>query len=141
MAGVTGGHKLKAFLRKAIAAQASSVKSLEVGFFDPKQAAKAVVNEFGADDVPERPAFRNALPGAGEEAVQIIKKGVDVRTMSVDEGLARRVGEAMANRVKRSIRDLKSPPNAASTIARKGSADPLIDEGDMLDAVDYEIKK
>ena len=37
MAGVTGGHKLKAFLRKAARAQAGSVKSLEVGFFDSAQ--------------------------------------------------------------------------------------------------------
>ena len=47
MAGVTGGHKLKAFLRKAIAAQASSVKSLEVGFFDAEESKKASANEFG----------------------------------------------------------------------------------------------
>ena len=64
---VTGGRKLAAFLRQAKAAQASSVKGIDVGFFSTAKypdgtpvAAVAAWNEFGTErngqqHVPERP--------------------------------------------------------------------------------------
>lgn len=41
------------------------------------------------------------------------------------------VGELCASDVKRKITTLREPPNAPSTIARKGSSNPLIDTGTM----------
>ncbi len=35
------------------------------------------------------------------------------------------------------IKDVKSPSNAASTIKQKGSANPLIDTGNMRQAVTH----
>ena len=140
MAGVTGGNKLKAFFKKAAAAQARRVKGGEVGFFG-KQAQTAALNEFGTSKQPERPFFRHAIQGAGDVLLGIVKKGVDVRTMVIDDALADRVGEAMKGRIQDSIEQLKSPPNAPATISRKGSADPLIDEGDLLNSVDFKVQK
>ena len=65
-----GGKKLKRFIRSARAAQASRVKSIEVGLFSddryPNGTPVPIVgawHEFGTGrGTPERPAFRNALP-------------------------------------------------------------------------------
>ena len=38
---------------------------------------------------------------------------------------------------KKYIRDLKYPPNAPMTIRQKGSSNPLIDKGNMINAIDF----
>lgn len=50
------------------------------------------------------------------------------------------MGEGMKNQLTTSIIEFSDPPNARSTIAKKGSANPLIDTGIMQKATGYEIK-
>jgi len=47
------------------------------------------------------------------------------------------VGEWMTAKTKAKIRGLKSPPNAASTIKRKKSSNPLIDTGQMINSIQH----
>ena len=49
------------------------------------------------------------------------------------------VGVVAAGTVQQFMTDLKSPPNAASTIRKKGSDNPLIDSGAMRGSVTYEV--
>ena len=49
-------------------------------------------------------------------------------------------GEMMATKVKQYIRDLKSPPNHPFTIDQKGSSNPLVDTGNLLESITWEKK-
>ena len=102
-------------------------------------AAVALWNEFGTKTVPERPFFRQAIQGAERDLVPIIKEHMDPKTLAVDRPLARKLGEGMLGRIKKSITTLRTPKNAPSTIAAKGSTNPLIDEKIMHNSVAYEI--
>ena len=143
----TGGRKLAEFLRKAKAA-ASKSKGVDVGFFKSARypdgtqvAAVAAFNEFGvpSQGIPERPFFRNAIAGAEREIMPILKAGIDPKTMELDDRTAGHVGEVMKARIQASIRTLKEPPNAPSTIRTKGSSQPLVDTAHMKNSVTYEV--
>ena len=140
-----GGHKLDRFIKEAKAAM--RIKGVEVGFFDtaryPDGTAVtnvAAAHEFGLG-VPERPFFRQALKGADKELLQVLKVSLDPKKMAVDERVGGRLGLALQNRIQRRITDLKRPANAPSTIAMKGSSNPLIDTGFMRASVTYEVVK
>ena len=56
---LSGGHKLSAFIKQTRANLAQvKLPIVTIGFHDPTISAIAVVHEFGAGKVPERPAFR-----------------------------------------------------------------------------------
>ena len=148
MARVTGGRKLKAFLRKARSAQTRS-KSVAVGFFSTAKypdgtpvAAVAAWNEFGTEQgIPERPFLRNSVGDAEDVIMPVLKEGIDPKDMALDRITAGKVGEAMKSRIQREITQLREPPNAPSTLARKApKTNPLIDEGIMRAATSYEVE-
>jgi len=51
----------------------------------------------------------------------------------------RRLGSVAVGDVQRTIRDIKQPPNAPSTIRKKGSDNPLIDTGRLRQSIEYAI--
>lgn len=109
----------------------------------PTIAEYAFHNEFGAPaaNIPARPFFRNALDQGQDRwmllAQRIFADAADGRG-NLQRGLWD-VGREMANAIRRSITALRDPPNAASTIARKGSSNPLVDTGAMRNAVHWEL--
>jgi hypothetical protein len=88
--------------------------------------------------IPPRPFFRNAIrkygPQWGADMAAIIKaNGFDAaRVLSL-------MGMRIKGQIQQSIVDLRTPPNAPSTIRRKGFDKPLIEKGHMLNSVDYEV--
>ena len=50
-------------------------------------------------------------------------------------------GEAIKAQLQQSITDLTSPALARSTVDRKGFDKPLVEHGDMLNAVEFEVKR
>lgn len=56
--------------------------------------------------------------------------------MSVDE-LLDLCGQQMATAIKTYMRDLDSPPNHPYTIEQKGSSNPLIDTGGLLESITW----
>jgi hypothetical protein len=56
--------------------------------------------------------------------------------MSMDK-LLDTYGEQMASAIKNKIRDINSPPNSPVTILAKGSSNPLIDSGGLLESIDW----
>lgn len=136
------------------AKKTAGVKSLEIGFYDTARYPDgtpvtnvAVWNEFGtrtaegAVRTPTRPFFRNALPDIEAEGMATLKNSVDPATLTVSPRMAEVVGLQAQATLQQSIVTLVDPPNAPSTIAMKGSSNPLIDTGFMRQSVTYKVNK
>lgn len=100
---------------------------------------KAVVNEFGAPrrNIPSRPFFRSAFD-MNLKKIEVFQvstyKAITDGRMSVRKGL-QIIGQFMESRIKKRILFLTSPPNAQSTIDKKGSSNPLIDTGNLRQSI------
>jgi len=144
----SGGEKIQALFKNA---GKGGVKSVDVGVFAGAKyqdgtpvALVATVNEFGSEDgvIPERPAFRNANKSNEDNLVKIIKNNVDPKTMVIDPVTAGKVGVAHESAVKKSIVDLKDPPNAASTLKAKApKANPLVNTGMYVRSITNKVNK
>lgn len=93
----------------------------------------AAVNEFGTGDgrVPSRPALRNSIDNNKSKIDKVTNQlldGVLSGRLTVRTALSA-LGEYQANLMKRSITQLRNPPNKAATIEKKGSSNPLVDTG------------
>lgn len=102
----------------------------------------AMYNEYGTSRIPERSFMRSTF----DEKLGEIKATMDRQYNQVITGNSTvfralsRLGMEHETDIKQKIRDLKTPPNAKSTIAKKGSDNPLIDTGTMLNTVRYVVK-
>lgn len=104
----------------------------------------AAVNEFGSRDgtIPERSFIRSTFERQRRAvgkicerlARQIVTKGMDVsQAMSL-------LGAWGASEVRKTITGGHiSPPNAPATLAAKGSSKPLIDTGQLVAGITYEV--
>lgn len=102
----------------------------------------AFFNEFGTDKIPERPFIRTTADenkGKYHKRMQRELDAVFAGKAKVKKSLERLGSMAQAD-VRKKMKNLRTPPNAAETIKRKGSSNPLIDTATMLRAVDYEVK-
>lgn len=117
---------------------------LRKGRFVKRSLKKAVASTHavGAYEItiPPRPFFRNMIkakaPGWGDDIAKLLKStAFDVRRV-LDQ-----MGERIKGQLQQSIRDTDSPPNAPSTVAKKGFNKPLIDTGFMWNQVDYEVSE
>jgi hypothetical protein len=145
MAKITGGGKLEAYL-KEISANVSKAATLQVGFLEGSTAPdgqsiplRAAMNEFGTSKAPPRPYFRNMIAAKSPSWPAAVGARLKANDFDAEKTL-QQTGEGIAGQLKQSIRDLVSPPLAESTIKRKGFDKPLIEHGDMLNAVDYDVK-
>lgn len=97
-------------------------------------------NEFGMG-VPERSFLRAPLAKNQDIYAEAIVEGI-VLLVTKGEPLARSlglVGEAAASDCREAIVAGIDPPNAPSTIARKGSSKPLVDTGRLRQSITYEV--
>lgn len=101
----------------------------------------AIYNEFGTETIPARPFIRDfaeknarVLGAAMDRIATKIERGA-----TVDAGLAQ-LGEFAQQNQQAHVRASKSwaVPNASSTIKRKGSDVPLIDDGVLVNAIRWE---
>lgn len=110
-----------------------------LGNEDSELATYVRANEFGTSRIPERSYLRSTMvkPSAIKRIVQagvaLTKPGADTKTVLEVVGVVA-VGE-----VQEQIRRGDYVPNAPSTIARKGSAKPLIDTGRLIQSIGYEV--
>lgn len=87
--------------------------------------------------IPARPWLEPGVASATPEVLNTIQDGMEAG-QSMDQ-ILEAVGVVAAAAVKVYMTELKTPPNAASTIRKKGSSNPLIDEGHMKGAVTYKV--
>lgn len=115
--------------------------SLEVGILEGKYpnglniAQNARFQEFGTYNIPPRPFFRNALKQNQKKWITFYKRGLKQR----DKNIVGKVGVMASSDIKMSITKTLTPPNAKSTIKKKGSSHPLIDTGLLRSAIDYKV--
>lgn len=144
--------------------KAVSGKSVEVGALQGENKWLAGIHEYGCNitvtpkmraflhanglhlnpntkviKIPERSFLRT---GHDANANRIIKQTeralgqVVTGNMSIDDMLDL-YGEQMATAIKLFMRDLKTPPNHPYTVEQKGSSNPLIDTGGLLESITW----
>lgn len=103
----------------------------------------AAANEFGTDTIPERSYLRSTIDENRDryfsEAGKAIRDHVNGRR-GIRQGMGR-LGLRVVADVQRKITALREPPNAPSTIAQKGSDNPLIDTGRLRQSIDFEVRE
>lgn len=148
-----GGQKFRRFILNAKRAQAAGgVRAVRVGFFQDAKYPDgtpvtnvAAWNEFGTKrkdgttHSPPRPFMSNVLDRAEDAVREIVKREVDPKTLVVSRGTADRIGLTVQGMIQKEIVDLRSPPNAPSTIRRKKSDNPLVDTGLMRLSTSYQV--
>lgn len=147
MVAIKGGSALEKRLSE-LAAKVSRPANLSVGFIENSTYPDgtsvpmvAAIQEFGAParKIPPRPYFRNMIadksPGWGDAIAAVLEvNGYDaIRTME-------QVGAGIKGQLQQSIVDTNAPALSPATVARKGSAKPLVDTGQMLNSVDYKVE-
>lgn len=74
------------------------------------------------------------------ESLDIVRRDLIENKVKPDNFL-NAMGRKAQNIIRDEITALDTPPNAPSTIAKKGSNNPLVDTGDMRKAVTWQIRK
>ncbi len=149
--GLRGGAALQRHL-DTIAAQLGTGAAVNVGFLENAKypqdkdakgpalnvAQVAFWNEFGTSRAPPRPFIRDMI--ASKSGRWGIALGLNLKATkyNAEQSLAL-MGEGIKDQMVTSIVQFKDPPNAASTIARKGFNKPLIDTGVMQRSVDFQV--
>tara|TARA_R110000787_G_scaffold129434_2_gene241262 strand:- start:1146 stop:1613 length:468 start_codon:yes stop_codon:yes gene_type:complete len=128
-------------------------KKVAVGLFakvGDEVLTKGVVNEFGTTKagknhdivIPERSFIRSTYNKNYKKVSRRfgqIAKSIGDGNFRVTDKL-RLIGVEQEAAIKKTMVDLKIPPNAASTIAKKGSSNPLIDTGETREKISSELR-
>lgn len=144
MATLSGGDKLARKLAEI--AKGMTPGSLDVGFMagatypDGTPVAQvAFWNEFGTNRTPARPFFRTMIAKESKGWPELLGKAAVHTSYNTRKALSL-IGEKINDDLKTSIVNWQDPPNAQSTVDRKGFNDPLIDTGDMLRSTTYNVR-
>lgn len=147
MAKLRGGEKLAIALSE-IAQKLDKGGTLRVGFLEGGTDSegtsipmKAALLDFGVPSrgIPPRPFFRNMIAAKSDSWPEGIA-GL-LKANNYDAALALDLtGEEIEGQLRESIQETNSPPLKQSTIDRKGFDKPLIEHGDMFNAVAHEVK-
>ena len=98
----------------------------------------ATFHEFGLG-VPERSFLRTTMDERRGDIARLMTKALNrVGSISAKDALSI-LGQFVENAVKAKITSLNEPPNAPSTIAKKGSSNPLVDTGQMKNSVTHRV--
>ncbi|WP_212806132.1 hypothetical protein [Pseudomonas sp. Eqa60] len=87
--------------------------------------------------IPARPWLEPGVASATQEVLLTIQEGIEAG-QSMDQ-ILEAVGVVAEAAVKVYMTELRTPPNAASTIRQKGSSNPLIDTGAMRQSVTHKV--
>lgn len=104
---------------------------------------RAIWNHFGTKrGIPARPFLRNAMRGNLGKYRQQLKTAAPliIKGLKNTHNVLSRLGIQAVGDIQKSITSLRTPPNAPSTIARKGSSNPLIDTGEMRQSTTYVVE-
>lgn len=102
----------------------------------------AAANNFGAPNIPARPFMSEAQEpavNATQPVAAVMVKKVNAGKATITDALNEMAPYAEAA-FKQTITDLSDPPNAPSTIAQKGSDNPLIDTGLMRNSLTTQVR-
>ncbi|KFI02014.1 hypothetical protein P8846_11130 [Bacillus spizizenii] len=144
-----------------------SVGNVKVGILDSERQMIAAVHEFGCRiavtdrmrnylaakglylkketqyiNIPERSFIR---AGWDENEEEIVQKVEDLVNRALENGdsmndIMETVGLLAKGRLQVYARDLRNPANHPFTTEEKGSSNPLVDTGEMIGSMDYEVE-
>lgn len=128
---------------------------LKVGFFPESNygpsndnlpvAQVAQWNEEGTATNPPRPFMRVGLSGVMKSSEQQVKFKESVQRLVEGKTSFKQeytlMGKELSSELQNVISRWSTPPNSAKTIEEKGSNDPLVWTGTMLESVKYKIEK
>jgi len=99
----------------------------------------AMANEFGGKNRPPRPFMRYTCEKRSKKWRKIIQ---DLLPQYADniKGLFEKLGDVCAEDLEDVIRIWTAPPNAPSTVKKKGFNDPLVDSGQMMNSVHWRVE-
>lgn len=89
--------------------------------------------------IPERSFLRNGHDENKDRVIEQTERALGqvlIGQMSVDDMLDL-YGQQMATAIKKYARDLKLPPNHPYTKEQKGSSNPLVDTGNMIESITW----
>lgn len=100
----------------------------------------ALWNEYGTENIPERPFLRPAMIENSDRYANLLKVAARrvLRGEMREDQVMGIIGTAAVSDVQAKITAVSTPPNADSTIAKKGSANPLIDTGRLRQSIQWE---
>ena len=119
--------------------------NIEVGFFvgstykNGKDVTEIAKKNNEGIKVPKREFMIPATNKASNKTINITVNSI-AGGMDEQQALSR-AGIMFKNAIQREITNLKEPPNAESTILKKGSSNPLINTGLMRSKVEWKFKK
>ncbi len=101
----------------------------------------AIWNEFGTDNIPARSFIRSWFDENRDRVREMLRRTMElvVAGRLTKEQALERVAQKCVGEIQARISAGIAPPNAESTIAKKGSSTPLIDTGQLRSSVSYEI--
>lgn len=95
-------------------------------------------NHYGTKTIPARAFLDVSLAEKQDYLAHTLRRDLE-KGIPIDQALER-VGNRAVSVVQSYITDLKTPPNAESTIKNKRSSNPLIDTGLMRGAVTFKVQ-
>ena len=102
----------------------------------------AIANEFGTLDkggfIPARSYLRSTFDEKQDKVSVLIERNYNTFLFKSPKLALDRVGIYFTGQVQLKIRNLKSPPNAESTIKRKKYSNPLIDTGQLRQSITHQ---
>lgn len=101
------------------------------------QAQNGALQNYGNDRIPARPWLIPGVQSATQDIIDVIADGLE-GGLTPDQTL-NQIGAVAAGATQQYITDLQTPPNAPSTIEKKGSSNPLIDTGSMRSSVTWKV--
>ena len=103
---------------------------------------KAYWNEYGTRQIPERSFIRAGFDENRQDidrTVDRIWNGVKLGRLTADRG-AHILGQRHEDQVKQKARNGPFAPNSPTTVDMKGSSKPLIDSGQMVNSIRYDVE-
>ncbi len=89
--------------------------------------------------IPERSTIRSTFDSENDRILKQTERAicrVIDGEMSVDD-LCDLFGEQFASAIKKTIRDISTPPNHPYTVENKGSSNPLVDTGGLIESITW----
>lgn len=102
----------------------------------------AGANEFGTKNIPARPYIRGFIDSHEADIKELARQysgEIIDGTISRYEALVL-MGQFIEGGIKEYMVNLREPPNAPSTIKKKGSDNPLIDKGHLIGSIRHVVK-
>lgn len=135
-------------MRKAFAKVTRGSKGVTVGIHEDAgmhpdstitNAQIGALLNYGTDKIQPRAWLIPGVKSAEQDMKDTVAHGLE--SGESVERIIQQVGVVAAGAVQQYMTDLQYPPNAPSTIAQKGSSNPLIDSGALRASVSWKVDK